>query len=490
MEELSSSLLTCLMEYSKRSTIPMHMPGHKRNISPAPYLSFLGAAYDITEIDGFDNLHQATGILKQGMERAAKLWGSDHAFFLVGGSTCGILAGIRGATQYGDSVLLARNCHQSVYHAIEINGLKPHFLLPPIDDTFDIYGSLPPETVEQALDQHPNISLIILTSPTYDGVVTDVKSICHLAHKHNIPVLVDEAHGAHFGLSPSFPNSAIQAGADLVIQSLHKTLPSLTQTAIAHLNGTRISPQSFAKELRIFETSSPSYLLLASIDECVRFLESHPSLLKTWASLLADFDAQIASLRHFCVLCHGMDRKENHPILFQFDPSKLLISTKETSYSGPELMRCLRNEFDIELEMASPFSVLAMTGALTSKEHLDRLATALSLLDKRCSIPSVQKRVTDKPPALSLPQQILSPGEVRRFPYCLRNAEDAIGHIAGEYIWSYPPGIPLLIPGEQISFAFLEQLRFLQSQGVSIHSTSGFAPTCFKVIDDINGIKP
>lgn len=481
MTDPSYSLLAQLMEYQKHSIVPMHMPGHKRNTQSAPYLAALGAPYDITEIEGFDNLHHPGGILKHGMERAARLWGCDHSFFLVGGSTCGILAGIRAATQYGDSILLGRNCHQSVYHAIEICGLRPHFLLPPMDDTFGIFGSLPPEQVAQALEQHPDVSLIVLTSPTYDGVLTDVTSICDLAHARGIPVLVDAAHGAHLGFSPGFPSSAVQDGADLVIQSLHKTLPSLTQTAIAHVNGTRIPCSAFSQELRMFETSSPSYLLLSSIDGCIRLLEESSSLFENWESLLADFNQQMYQLRHLQIFGYGTDQEKSHPAVFRFDPSKILILTDGTPYTGPLLMDRLRRDWGIELEMVSAHYALAMTGLLTTKDHMDRLAAALCGLDQNgqttISHPTPRRNAT-------LPRQIAIPGAVRPLPHHSVRADEAVGHMIGEYVWVYPPGVPLLIPGEQLDAAMLEHLVSLQTQGVAIQSTSGSAPGHFEIIMD------
>ncbi|MGI6498483.1 MAG: aminotransferase class I/II-fold pyridoxal phosphate-dependent enzyme [Oscillospiraceae bacterium] len=480
MKNPSLGLLSLLKAYRKRGIVPFHMPGHKRNTDAAPYLSSLGGGYDITEIDGFDDLHHPTGILRQGMETAARLFGCDRSFFLVGGSTCGILAGIRAATQPGDSIVMARNCHQSVYHAVELCGLRPRFLTPPVEDGFGILGSLPPEQAAQALERHPDVSLLVLTSPTYDGVLTDVKSICTLAHARGIPVLVDAAHGAHLGFSKGFPGSAVQDGADLVIQSLHKTLPSLTQTAIAHISGARISPDAFARELRVFETSSPSYLLLASIDSCVRFLEENRSLFETWERLLSDFDGRVQPLRHLRVFRHGGDKETPRPAVFGFDPGKLLISTMGTSCTGPMLMGRLRREFDMELEMASANSALAMTSLLTTEAHLARLADALCALDRDLA-PAPPQTLSCLAP--SPPRQVRPPGAVRSLPRRLAGAKEAVGRVMGEYIWVYPPGIPLLIPGERLDASMLAHLNALEGQGIEVRSASGGAPRSFEVIE-------
>ncbi|MBQ1351462.1 MAG: aminotransferase class I/II-fold pyridoxal phosphate-dependent enzyme [Oscillospiraceae bacterium] len=474
-------LLARLIQYSNRATVPLHMPGHKRNTAAAPYLAPLGGGFDITEIHGFDNLHQPEGILKQSMEQAARLWGSDQAYFLVGGSTCGILAGIHAATQWGDSVLVARNCHQSVYHAIALCGLTPHYLLPAMDDTFGICCSLTPDQVARGLEAHPDVSLVILTSPTYDGVLSDIKAICQIAHARNIPVLVDEAHGAHLGFAPDFPGSAVSGGADLVIQSLHKTLPSLTQTALAHQNGTRIPPRIFAQSLRIFETSSPSYLLMASIDECVHLLATDSTLFSKWSCALEQFHRDILSLRHFRVLRYGVDRTAEHPGLFQWDPGKLLISTIDTPYTGPQLMETLRMEFDIELEMASSHSALAMTGLCTTQAHLSRLSAALRTLDENCC--QAVAKPSPRLSALCLPAQAMNPNATQNIPQHFVPLAQAVGRITGESLWAYPPGIPLLIPGEVLCPALLEQISEMQACGVTVHSTFGGAPETLSVLD-------
>ena len=214
-----------------RSAIPMHMPGHKRNTdllgNDLPY------AGDITEIDGFDNLHdmETEGILNAIAKRASALYHAKFAFPLVNGSTGGILAAIRATAAPGDTVLAARNCHQSVYHAIELCELAHTSLLPPTDAVSGIYGSIRPEDVEAAFSKDPTIRAVILTSPTYEGVISDIKSIARTVHRYGATLIVDAAHGAHLGFHPAFPDSALQLGADAVVISLHKTLPSPSSTS-------------------------------------------------------------------------------------------------------------------------------------------------------------------------------------------------------------------------------------------------------------------
>lgn len=484
MEPSDLSLLDALQAYSADDRIPMHMPGHKRNTDMAEALERLGARYDITEIDGFDNLHEPSGVLAAAMDRAARLWNSRRSFFLVNGSTCGILAGIRTLTRRGGKILMARGCHKAVYHAVELCGLEPVFLLPPADERFGISASIRPEQVTQALQLHPDVCLVVLTSPTFEGVISDVAAVCRVAHARNIPVLVDEAHGAHLDFSPFFSGGAVAAGADLVIQSLHKTLPSLTQTAIAHLNGPRADPGEFARQLGIFETSSPSYLLLSSMDCCVRLLEAQgPLLFSRWEERLRAFDERILPLARLRVLCHGRDSREGHPGFFGFDPGKLVISTRGTDLTGPALADRLRSEYRIELEMASGDYAIAMTGAGDRPQWLSALADALLAVDRTCA-PAAREQAPGLPP---LPRRVCGIAQALEAPRRSLPEAAAEGAVSAGYVWAYPPGIPLLIPGEQISGALLRTLRALFRQGVHLTGTYGKVPAFYEAADVDSG---
>lgn len=265
-----SDLYKNLIEYSNSDYYPFHMPGHKRNIEDgvSPF------SYDITEIDGFDNLHNPQGILKIAMEEAADFYGTDKTYYLVNGSTCGLLSAICGVTSRGDKILVARNCHKAVYNAIYLNELTPVYINPEYIEMYGINGGISPEAVQYGLAENPDIKAVIITSPTYEGVVSDVQRIAEIVHKKGIPLIVDEAHGAHFGLHKCFPQSAVKLGADIVIQSVHKTLPSLTQTALLHIRSDIVNVSEVERFLHIYQSSSPSYVLMSSIDECINKLKS------------------------------------------------------------------------------------------------------------------------------------------------------------------------------------------------------------------------
>ncbi len=461
------TLFARLEEYSRSDMLPMHMPGHKRACI-APYLSGLSAALDITEVEGFDNLHAPTGLLMEAQANAAACWGATESYFLVGGSSAGILSGIYAAARRGDEILLGRNAHKSVFHAIELCGLVPRLLTPPFIPGTEIFASMPPETVKAAIAAHPDARLLVLTSPTYEGVLSDIETIAGICHEHGLTLMVDEAHGAHLGLGGSFPKGAVACGADLVVQSLHKTLPSLTQTAILHRCGCRVSPERLRHALAVFQTSSPSYLLMASIDGCVTLLRESPDLLPTWRENLRRFSEETAALRNIRVLFSGT----LPPSVFDHDPSKLVLTA---NCSGHALGSALRDRFHIEPEMTAPGYALAMTGAGDSAESLARLARGLSELD--ASLP----QVPPAPFAASLPpaELVMEPGLAMQSPVRFSPPADAVGQVSGEYVWAYPPGIPLLLPGERIS---RELAGLLANKTARLHSTYSRIPSEIAVV--------
>ena len=475
---MGDSLLEMLESYATQGVKALHMPGHKRNVGAAHYLNVLGARLDVTEIDGFDNLHEPSGILKGAMARAASLWGSENAFYLVNGSTCGILAGVRALAQPGDKVIVARNSHQSVYHALELMELDAAYVLPSFDNSLGVFGSVQPKAVEQALNENPDAKLVVVTSPTYEGAVSDIAAILHVTRTRGVPLLVDEAHGAHLGFSRYFPCGAVAAGADIVVQSLHKTLPSLTQTAIAHVGGL-IDPARFQAQLDIFETSSPSYLLMASIDGCVRLIEAAKDrLFGEWAGKLDGFDRAVMGLKHLTLPGHGAPQS---PTMYAFDRSKILISTRGTNLTGPALMDLLRSQYQIELEMASCDHALAMTGLTEPDGALEALAAALQEIDRICAsslkdpleAPAFPK--TDRSCAPPEPVEVpILPERVTTIAQALRMAREAVplaeavGRVAAQYAWAYPPGVPLIAPGERVDGHFVAEARRYVEAGIPL----------------------
>lgn len=460
------TLFQKLKEYHN-TMLPMHMPGHKRNLALSGtdgYLAALCADCDITEIAGFDNLAEPEGIFLSLKERAAALWKSEEAYPLVNGSTCGVLAAIYATVPYGGSVIVARNCHKSVYNGLQLVNAKVTYLLPEWEETLGCYGDVSCDTVKKALDEVPDAKLVIITSPTYEGILSDIERICKTAHEKKIPVLVDSAHGAHLGFG-DFPKGAVECGADLVVHSLHKTLPCLTQTAMLHRRGKLVSGEALQTAINMFQTSSPSYLLLASIEGCIGLLEERGGeLFAGWQEALSGFYEEVKGLRYLSVNAGG-ETKENTCLR---ESGKLVISTMGANLSGPELMGRLREEYRIELEMAAERYGLAMTGMGDTKDSLQHLADALKEVDKACI--SV---VVEKLPCPAIPAVRMTIGEAMGAECKEKPLAKAIGEIAAEHIWAYPPGIPVVVAGEEITEATVAYLTEKRKQGVELHRKSG-----------------
>ena len=464
------SLLERLTAHRDQGYLSLHMPGHKENTALAPYLQTLGAGLDITELPDFDDLHAPVGILKESMARAATLFGARRSFYQVNGSTGALLAAIRGATRRGDKILMARHCHKAIYHAVELCGLEPVYLLPPVAE--GLSGPISPEMVQAALAAEPEIKLVVYPSPTYDGVLSDTAGICAVAHEAGVPVLVDEAHGAHLGLWEGFPKNAMQQGADLAVSSLHKLLPSLTQTAILHVGGGLVPLPEVERQTGIFQSSSHSYLLLASIDGCVRFLETEgPAAFAAWDRRLKEVREKLQPLQHL--------RLVEGP--YPMDPAKLVISTRHSALNGVELKRRLREEYKIELEMALDHYAVAMTGLGSDDAMPERLSQALLALDTAAG-PALEEppEAEALPP---LPPQRMRLEDAARQGGGFTFLYDGMGKVSGEYIWAYPPGIPLITPGEEITVEVVETVERLYRAGVKLVGTRGKPPFTTVVVE-------
>lgn len=455
-----------LEKYYNENYTPMHMPGHKRNIEllgeKLPY------KIDITEIFDFDDLHHAEGIIKNIEEKAKKIFGSKKSFLLVNGSTCGILAGIRSVVNFGDKVLVARNCHKSVYNAIEINGLNPIYVLPKIEKN-GIDKNISSSDVEKALKENNDIKLVIITSPTYEGVISDIKSIVEVAHKYNIPVLVDEAHGAHLKFIKELSDKeALNSGSDIVIQSLHKTLPALTQTALLHIQGNLVKEEKIAKELAIFETSSPSYILMSSIDECLNILEkSGNDLFEQYERNLKYFYNETKRLEKLKILGNQIENKYENGMYYDF--GKIVILTDDTNITGVKLANILREEYKIELEMASINYCIAMTSICDDIENFRKLINALINIDRKLKNTKIKKEECFK---LIIPRKERIILDAVEENYCqFVDYQEAEGKVLKEYIWAYPPGIPIIVPGEVIDKSTIDKIKKLEKEKVNLRTT-------------------
>ncbi|MCD7863498.1 MAG: aminotransferase class I/II-fold pyridoxal phosphate-dependent enzyme [Lachnospiraceae bacterium] len=467
MEREMPSLAEKLKEYAESDVYPYHMPGHKGNADTGSIFDELHGM-DITEIEGFDDLHHATDILKRVQEEAACAFGADRTFYLVGGSTAGILTAVSAVLEPGSELLIARNCHKSVYHAAYLRGLKLHYIVPEYDPQGQILKPVTAAQVRKALREYPNISAVLITSPTYEGLVANVGEIAEAVHEKGIPLIVDEAHGAHFGFASCLPSNS-NAWADLVVQSLHKTTKALTQTALLHVNGNRVSAAQVQKYLDIYMTSSPSYLLMASMEEAVKdlldngeqlyrdFMQKKESFLKKTAGMKTLFVYQQMDASENEKKCGNMalcmDADENGKTDKKADPCKILICSRAREFSGKRLYDVLLQKYHLQMELCENNHVLAIMTPYDRQEGFDRLAAALNEIDweltgryrnESCSI-GLTGELHTFPPHLPRQAQTLteswSEGQIIPITECA-------GRISAAFVYQYPPGIPLVVPGE------------------------------------------
>lgn len=474
-----------LWENGESDVYPYHMPGHKRR--GCGQLPEVLARLDITEIDGFDNLHHPEGILARLQERAAAIYGAEESFYLVNGSTAGILSAVSCALPAGGHILMCRNCHRSAYHAAYLRNLAISYLYPPVLEECRIFDGVTAVQVREALERETDIGAVLIVSPTYEGRISDVGAIAAVAHAKGIPLIVDEAHGAHLGMAEGFAPNSCQAGADLVIHSVHKTLPALTQSALLHVNGSLVDRDKLKRFLHIYQSSSPSYLLMASIDNALRFIEEDGgrafSKFKERFALMLERLSACRYLRFLTMESGGQD------------VGKLVISVRGTvlqnsflpdseartecscgprgeryvSMTGRRLYDILRTKYHLQPEMAADSYVLAMFTVNDSEEGYRRMEAALLEIDGglrfQFSGETADIFIYDAQKKAGAAVPLGQAWEASRESVLL---EESVGRYAGEFVDLYPPGIPVLVPGERIPEELCKELLSCVRQGLTV----------------------
>lgn len=466
-----------LANYGNSGIYPFHMPGHKRQ----KMADFNPYKIDITEIEGFDNLHHAEGVLLEAQKRAEKLYGSEESHFLVNGSTAGILSAVSACAK--KTILIARNCHKAVYSAALIRNLDVYYVYPEIQKEYMINGGINPAAVEQSLKEHPEIEAVVITSPTYDGVVSDIKKIAEITHTHGKPLIVDEAHGAHFGFSKYFPENSVHLGADIVIHSLHKTLPSYTQTALIHINGNLVDRQKVRLFLQMYQTSSPSYILMAGMDECIRYVEEQGSgAFEKFAGRLDRIYRRSKEFRSIHLIDESIVGKNS---IYDFDRSKLIFSVKKCGIAGNELQKMLLRTYNIEMEMAAGNYALALTSLCDTDEGFHRLFYAVKGIDEQISRFQTQengKENTWIEDAVTRNEVACTMNEALETPKKSVLLQESEGCISGEFLYPYPPGIPVLVPGEKIDAALLKKLEEYRKKGFQFQGLKDYSGEKIEVL--------
>lgn len=463
----ASPLEKYFQHYNEKNLLPLHMPGHQRKRDMGAALPY---AYDYTEVEELDNLHAPEGILQEAMNRTAAYYGCSDCFYLVNGSSSGLQAGIFTLLEEGDEVVVARNCHRSVFYALSLRKAKIHFLLPEFWEDFSCFGSVSLKEVERLLREFPKSKALIITSPSYEGVVSDVEGIARLCHENGLSLLVDEAHGAHFSpkRGTSFPESAISLGADLVVQSPHKTLCSLTQSAWILGKGQRYSREKLSFYLSVFQTTSPSYPLMLSLEKATTLLErEREALFARWKEVMIGFREKARTLSYFSFLW------EKEEACFAMDFTKIFLRALGIPRLrlGKDLARLLREDYGIESEMHSGENLLLMTGPFISEDELDRLFIALKDIERRFGEekgkPLRSKLLSSALYQISIADNTLQILEGLKEGEEL-NLRDGEGRICLEYLSLYPPGIPLLFPGEKLTAEKIQGIEALEKEGIEL----------------------
>ena len=467
-------LVETLKNIKAKSLTSFFMPGHKMGRHIASHFP-LDYAFDITEIAGADYLHHPTGTILETEEHLSKRYGSEMSKILVNGSTVGILSMIMGLVGEGETLLLNRNAHKSVYHAIEMGNILPAYFFPIIHPVLEIPMGLSIDAFETFLEDHSDAKACLITYPTYEGICYPIEEIIERCHEKGIVVLVDEAHGAHLHLSDVWPNSSLAYGADIVVQSFHKTLPALTQTAGIHFGKNNILKETQKNKimwyLSVLQTSSPSYLLMGSVDAMLTVLdESGKSLADTLQESIKAFAHQVKKLQYIvCETFEGMD------------PTKIILRVKDSSCTGHWLAEQLR-EKHVEIEYATSTMCLLMTSISSHECDFEQLIKALEAIevllavreaeDIGIKVPHEVERLCDKDPSCGVFARtdanaydiVYSPCEAKKRPMETCTLEEAIGRVSLSYLIPYPPGIPIVVPGERITQIVYGQIKRYEGQ--------------------------
>lgn len=437
--------------------ISFHVPGHKlgKIYDKLNYTNILNKIYsmDTTEIPGTDNLHSPEGIIKESQERASEVFKSDETYFLINGSTCGIQASIMALCPPKSKIIANRDCHQSVINACILGDIDPVYINSEVDKDTNILKGINIDDAIKVIDSNLDAKAIILTYPTYYGMTYDLKRVCDYAHSKDIAVIVDEAHGAHLGLSEELPKTALEEGADIVIQSTHKTLPSFTQSSMIHIQGDRVNKEQLLSILKIIESSSPSYMLMASLEIAVDIYNKYGT--KLMNELLNNIDKLKNSF------------KENNGIEFYEtdDKTKIFISTINMGLIGYELETILREEYNIQVELSNYYGSLLICTIGNDNNDFKSLETALNEISEKYR---TNKNIEKIEYPNNIPVKKLTPREAFYKEKKSVKIYESVGKICGEYIIPYPPGISLTSPGEIITKEIIDYILFCKEKGMNV----------------------
>ena len=468
MDQTRAPYFQALLDYVDAGVIPFHTPGHKQGIGLDPaFRQFIGdniASIDLTPMPGIDDLLQPTESIKEAQELAAEAYGADRTYFLINGSTSGNQCMMMTAVKPGDSVAVPRNSHKSLLGSMVMSGARPIYMQPEVDEALHMDHTVSPETVERTILENPDLKAVYIVSPTYYGVAADTQAIAEIAHKHGKIFMVDEAWGPHFHFHPALPMDAIEAGADMCINSTHKMLSSFSQTAMLHQQGDRIRVDRLEAVLKLFLSTSPNLPMVASLDVARRQMATEgAALLSKTIELANETRRRLNEIPG--VYCFG-EELQGRPGVFDLDPTKVTITVKDLGYTGYEASEILRRRYNVQVELADLFNVVALFTMGTTQVAADRLLLGVSelarenravdifspsgVLERRMKTGTY--RLPKTPPMRMIPRDaFLAQTESVKF-------KTSAGRICAEVITPYPPGIPVISPGEEITKEIIDYL--------------------------------
>ncbi|WP_427392376.1 aminotransferase class I/II-fold pyridoxal phosphate-dependent enzyme [Geobacillus icigianus] len=485
MSQLETPLFTGLLEHIKKNPVQFHIPGHKKGAGMDPeFRSFIGEnalAMDLINISPLDDLHHPRGMIKRAQELAAEAFGADYTFFSVQGTSGAIMTMVMSVAGPGDKIIVPRNVHKSVMSAIVFSGATPIFIHPEIDKELGISHGITPQAVEKALRQHPDAKGVLVINPTYFGIAGDLKKIVDIAHAYGVPVLVDEAHGVHIHFHERLPLSAMQAGADMAATSVHKLGGSLTQSSILNVREGLVSAKHVQAILSMLTTTSTSYLLLASLDVARKQLATKGRELIDNAIRLADWTRrQINEIPY--LYCVGEEILGTEAV-YDYDPTKLIISVKELGLTGHDAEQWLREAFNIEVELSDLYNILCIITPGDSEREAGLLVEALRRLSAQFSHQAEEgvkpKVLLPDIPALALTPRDAFYAETEVVPF-----RESAGRIIAEFVMVYPPGIPIFIPGEIITEENLNYIETNLTAGLPVQGPEDDTLQTLRVIKE------
>lgn len=487
-DQTKTPLFDALLEYVNNDTIPFHVPGHKKGQGMvSKFKDFIGTnvmAIDVTVFKQVDSLHKPTGAIKEAQILAADANHADHTFFCVHGTSGAIQAMIMSVVGEGDKILVPRNVHKSVTSGIILSGAMPVYMQPEIDSNVGVALNVTPETVRSTLEQNRDAKAVLIINPTYYGVSTDIERIAEIVHEYNIPLIVDEAHGPHLHFNDRLPISAMDAGADMCAQSTHKIIGSLTQSSMLQVRGHLVDVNRVKTVMSLLQTTSPSYILLASLDAArMQMATEGKELLDKTIELAEYARREINQING--LFCFGREIVGREGA-YDFDPTKITITCKDLGITGHELERILAEEYYIQPEMSDLYNVLCVFSIGDTKEKVDALLKALKEISKLYHNRDGRKiEVIDIP---KIPLRVLSPRDAFHGGTISIPLEDSVGEISAEFLLAYPPGIPVLCPGEIITDEIIEYVEVLKKAGLYVQGTDDPEVNYIKVVNEHKGL--